>query len=151
MDHEGGLDGPGAKSAVHRLSNQLAKAGLPQASEGLASVMVRVSSGAHPHYSDGMMIGIQERVHHADDCIRQTSHCTLNCMIVFCGDAIEAYVTPKSPVFLCPDALPLQPWFPINTFRSFKGNRSLYAEAKADTGIGQERSHACLLRTGVQR
>ena len=111
MDHEGGLDGPGAKSAVHRLSNQLAKAGLPQISEGLASVMVRMSSGAHPHYSDGMMIGIQEGVHHSDGCIRQTSHCKLNCMTVFCADT----------------------------------------EAKLDKGIGQERSHACLLRTGVQR
>ena len=41
VDHEGGLDGPGAKSAVYRLATQLAKAGRPHASEGLSSVMVR--------------------------------------------------------------------------------------------------------------
>jgi len=41
VDHEGGLDGPGAKSAVYRLATQLAKAGRPQASEGLSSIMVR--------------------------------------------------------------------------------------------------------------
>ena len=87
MDHEGGLDGPGAKSAVHRMSNQLAKAGLPQASEGLASVMVRLSSGSHPFYSDSVMIGIQEWVHHADGCTRQTSHCKLSNTTVFCADA----------------------------------------------------------------
>ncbi|CAL5220154.1 g2117 [Coccomyxa viridis] len=40
VDHEGGLDGPGAKSAVYRLGSQLAKAGRPQPSEGLSSVMV---------------------------------------------------------------------------------------------------------------
>lgn len=41
VDHEGGLDGPGAKSAVYRLKSQLDKAGRPEASEGLTSVMVR--------------------------------------------------------------------------------------------------------------
>ena len=66
MDHEGRLDGPGAKSAVHRMSNQLAKAGLPQGSEGLASILVRMSLGAHPHHSGCVMIDIQEWVHHAD-------------------------------------------------------------------------------------
>lgn len=40
VDHEGGLDGPGAKSAVYRLGSQLVKAGRPQTSEGLSSVMV---------------------------------------------------------------------------------------------------------------
>lgn len=44
VDHEGGLDGPKAKQAVYRMGSQLAKAGPPQASEGLSSVMVRLRS-----------------------------------------------------------------------------------------------------------
>ena len=71
VDHEGGLDGPSAKSVVHRMCNQLAKAGLPQISEGLASVMVRMSSGAHPHHPDAVLIGIQTFVLHTDGCTSQ--------------------------------------------------------------------------------
>ena len=44
VDHEGGLTGPKAKQAVYRMGSQLAKAGPPQASEGLSSVMVRIRS-----------------------------------------------------------------------------------------------------------
>ena len=41
VDHEGGLEGPSAKSVVYRMASQITSAGLPNATtEGLSSVMV---------------------------------------------------------------------------------------------------------------
>lgn len=54
VDHEGGLEGIAAKMVVHRMASQINKAGLPNAAEGLASVMVcayRFSSRYASSYS----------------------------------------------------------------------------------------------------
>lgn len=43
LDHEGGVEGPGASRVVKMMHGQIIKAGVPRLSEGLASVMVACS------------------------------------------------------------------------------------------------------------
>ena len=44
VDHEGGVDGSGAKEIVLSMAGQMARAGAPSKSEGLQSIMVRHGS-----------------------------------------------------------------------------------------------------------
>lgn len=46
-DHEGGLEGPEAKSVVLAMTSKLRKEGTPSKSEGLASIIVSLAQTPH--------------------------------------------------------------------------------------------------------